>query len=160
MALGDFLDDGNVWLEDLTKPKVDPWLPATVTDRGGYQVTRRNPQNGLEQIQVPNPSDPRRRIWVDALWNPLKDQMEPVDPKYRPKEADYYSMSSIMRNQFAGSDGSFNFSGPLDLSTGVQASDVPLPVVGTSSAPQAESSSGLLIAGVVVLLAVWWAMSE
>ena len=147
MPVGGFLEDASLWLADATKPKprFDP--------RGGYQVTRKNPQNGFDQIQVPDPDYPGRAIWVDALWNPLRDLMEPVDPKYRPKEADYYSMSSIMRNQFAGSDG-VDFSGQFNLGVPGLA---PVTSAGTSlqlPGPSSQSDSGgvWLVVGAVVIL--------
>jgi len=140
MPMGNFLDDANAWLEDLTKPKVRPIVQMTPPDSTGYQTqaTRKNPVNGMDQILVPDPDHPRQMIWVDALWNPLRDLMEPVDPKYRPKESDYYSMSSLMRNQFAGSNG-FDFSGPLNVGP-LPAGATPTWTIGQSTVGAASGS--------------------
>jgi hypothetical protein len=163
MPMGDFLDDAEAWLDDLGKPKVRPIVQMTPPDSTGYQAQtmRKNPVNGRDQILVFDPDHPGQMIWVDAQWNPLYDLMEPIDPKYRPKAADYYNVKSIIQsnrpfvNQFAGSGDPFNFSG-LDLSVPAdQNNPIGMPSLALAP-PQAQGSNNgavlALIAVVVVAL--------
>jgi hypothetical protein len=166
MPMDDFLDDASAWFDDLTKPKPRPIVQMTPPDASGtsgYAPVRRNPQTGRSQVQVPDPDHPGLIIWVDALWNPVKDGMEPIDPKYRYKDPDYYNVHSIIQGQrpisfFADSTSSFDFSGPLDLSTPgnsiASAGSVPGVQPPSLQTPSFQSNNGavwLAVAAIVVV---------
>lgn len=78
-------------------PRLPPIQKATIPMVGGV---RPKPNSGLYQIQVLDPYNPNRVIWVDAIWDPTRDRLIAIDHQYR-DPSDNAAFWKLLTNQFA-----------------------------------------------------------
>lgn len=102
---------------------------------------RQKPNSGLYQIQVLDPNNRNRVIWVDAIYDPTRDRLIPIETKYR-DPSDNAAMYKMFANQF------------------VDSTDTGGIVPGTAPPPlpfQVNLGSGLVIGVAALLLVVYLA---
>lgn len=125
----------------------------TIDPRGGFQQWRRT-ASGVTELLIQDPDNPRRSIWVPALWNPTIDLLVPIDPKYRAPGETYPARR--WASSFADSNGGLDFSGPLDLplpddGSGTLQSSIQLPSL-TRPGSSGNQTTVLLVVGAVFVI--------
>lgn len=143
---------------------LDDWFQGPSGVKGPYygsgvQATRRNPQTGYTQIQVPDPDHPGQMVWVDALWNPAIDLMVPIDPRYR-RPGETYPVDVPWRFNFDGSNNGINFGGPLNLPLPAEDGSLPSQISLPQMPARPSSDNSGVWLGVAALLAVTYLMTR